>query len=364
MQALVSVIIPLFDRAELICESIQSVLSQTYPHWELVVVDDGSTDGSDKVAMAYAEEDERIHFYCRNREPKGAPTCRNIGLEKSRGEYVIFLDSDDLLAPWCLEERIQNFQPDSSSDFLVFQQLSFKEKAGDSQRMWNHLTKTENDLCRFLKGDTPWQTSSVIWKKESLLKISGWKEGLLSWQDCDLHIRALCSEFTYKKFCDRLPDNFIRRNDKVANMSNDFLGVPKTLNRISLLKELYTSHLIVYSSPEFKSSTAIHIFQDFEQLASRLNPIYLCRYYPSVRFLLSGNTEYIKSFLFLFLRSFIYQYRINRLPKVKGFLKFIRARFLSALITSNASTKLTASLPESDYKNLLVKLHVKKFSKA
>ena len=94
---LVSIVIPLYNRAELIAETLQSVLMQFYQNWECIVVDDGSTDNSFQVIKSLFEKDNRIKVYERNREPKGASTCRNIGIEKSNGEYIIFLDSDDLL---------------------------------------------------------------------------------------------------------------------------------------------------------------------------------------------------------------------------------------------------------------------------
>ncbi|UXX81111.1 glycosyltransferase [Reichenbachiella carrageenanivorans] len=104
-QPLVSIIIPSFNREALIAETLQSVLDQTYPTWECLIVDDGSIDGTKAVAQSFIEKDARFKWLERHREPKGAPTCRNIGIEKSKGEYVIFLDSDDLLYPHCIEKR-------------------------------------------------------------------------------------------------------------------------------------------------------------------------------------------------------------------------------------------------------------------
>src|SRR5918993_3885046 len=92
----VSVIIPVYNRVNLVRETLQSVIDQTYADWEAIVVDDGSTDGSYELVIKFAELDHRIKSFRRDRQPKGAPVCRNIGVTKSVGQFLIFLDSDDL----------------------------------------------------------------------------------------------------------------------------------------------------------------------------------------------------------------------------------------------------------------------------
>src|SRR5688500_10558850 len=97
---IVSVVIPVYNRVTLIQETLQSIIDQIYPYWEAIIVDDGSTDGSYDLVLKIAESDRRIKAFRRDREPKGAPVCRNIGVTKSAGQFLIFLDSDDLLAPF------------------------------------------------------------------------------------------------------------------------------------------------------------------------------------------------------------------------------------------------------------------------
>ena len=103
MTALVSIITPNFNRADLIIETAQSIFKQTFTNWEWIIIDDGSTDASMDVLQRLASEDSRIKVFQRNRAPKGACACRNIGVEISVGRYLIFLDSDDLLEPFCLD---------------------------------------------------------------------------------------------------------------------------------------------------------------------------------------------------------------------------------------------------------------------
>ena len=98
----ISVIIPTYNRADMVGDAIQSVLGQTYFDWELIIVDDGSTDNTDDVVAGH--KDERIRYiYQDNRKLPGA---RNTGIRAARGQYVAFLDSDDLFLPDKLKGQI------------------------------------------------------------------------------------------------------------------------------------------------------------------------------------------------------------------------------------------------------------------
>jgi glycosyltransferase involved in cell wall biosynthesis len=89
---LVSIIIPTFNRASIINDTLDSILDQTYSNWECLVVDDGSTDETKKVIHNYALKDPRISALERPPEKsKGANSCRNYGLSLAKGDYVIFL---------------------------------------------------------------------------------------------------------------------------------------------------------------------------------------------------------------------------------------------------------------------------------
>jgi glycosyltransferase involved in cell wall biosynthesis len=116
---LVSIIIPVFNREELIAETIKSVLDQTYTNWECILVDDGSTDQSQKVIAKYCEKDSRIKYYQRpDFKIKGASTCRNYGFEKSVGELIQYLDSDDVMGPNKLKGQIELYK--TSSQLVLF----------------------------------------------------------------------------------------------------------------------------------------------------------------------------------------------------------------------------------------------------
>src|SRR5690554_6032761 len=93
---LISVVIPTYNRVHVLPRAIDSVIAQTYPHWELLIVDDGSDDGTEELVAQYMNREPRIKFLERPSDRlRGGNACRNIGAEHAAGEYIAFLDSDD-----------------------------------------------------------------------------------------------------------------------------------------------------------------------------------------------------------------------------------------------------------------------------
>lgn len=92
---LVSIIMPSYNTGKYISETIQSVINQTYPFWELIIVDDCSSDNTDEVVASFLKKDSRIRYF-KNKKNKGAALCRNKALREAKGKWIAFLDSDDL----------------------------------------------------------------------------------------------------------------------------------------------------------------------------------------------------------------------------------------------------------------------------
>ena len=205
---LVSIIIPTYNRAGLIGKTLESILAQTYENWECIIVDDASTDNTVSVIEAVSLGEPRIKLTVQHDFSRGAPFCRNLGVAKANGEYVIFLDSDDLLAENCLANRVDVMERSEDLDFAVFPTMSFHHEPGDSPYFWNAFSP-EDDLERFLRYDSPWHTSGPIWRRRSLKEIGPWNENAWSWQDWEFHTRALASGLSYVKVPE--PDSYYRR---------------------------------------------------------------------------------------------------------------------------------------------------------
>jgi glycosyltransferase involved in cell wall biosynthesis len=103
---LISIITPSYNSAPYIKETIESVLQQTYPNWEMIIVDDCSTDDSKEIVKRYIQEDKRIKLIS-NQENIGVAQSRNRAIEEANGDYIALLDSDDIWVPNKLEKQIE-----------------------------------------------------------------------------------------------------------------------------------------------------------------------------------------------------------------------------------------------------------------
>lgn len=98
---MISIVVPVYNSARWLDACIESICRQTMPDWELVLVDDGSTDGSDAIVRAWEKRDGRIRSF--RKENGGVSSARNFGIDRARGEYLMFVDSDDVCSPLLLE---------------------------------------------------------------------------------------------------------------------------------------------------------------------------------------------------------------------------------------------------------------------
>lgn len=123
---LVSVIIPAYNAQDFVAQTIESVIKQTYSHWELCIVDDGSTDDTAKITQSYSSDSRIKYLYQKNQE---RAVARNHGLHHSTGKYIAFLDADDMWLPDKLETQVQFLenQPESA---LCFTQFLFINEQG------------------------------------------------------------------------------------------------------------------------------------------------------------------------------------------------------------------------------------------
>jgi len=187
----VTVIIPTYNRESVLAFTIDSILAQSYQNWECIIVDDNSTDNTPGIAIHYSQKDDRIIFFRRDREPGNANTCRNIGLTKSTGEFVIFLDSDDLLKPDCLERRVHIATTNPGHEFWVFRVW---RKENEKEIMDSRFLSRDSDMLnKFLEMKLPWLVTSPLWRREFISSIGGFEERLDRLQDVELHIRALAN---------------------------------------------------------------------------------------------------------------------------------------------------------------------------
>jgi glycosyltransferase involved in cell wall biosynthesis len=310
----VSIITPSFNRASIIHETAESIFRQTYSDWEWVIVDDGSSDDSWNVINKYAAEDLRVKVFKRDRDPKGACTCRNIAVEKCTGDFLIFLDTDDLLAAFCIEQRLKAFLNSPGLDFMVFPMLMFRNKPDDLKLLWN-VDSEINDIDRILIGDPICQGTGTIWKKSSFIKIGMWDERLYLWQDIQLHLRSIIFGLKFGKRMDLKPDVFIRISD-ISLSRTGFNTSLKLKSRYVVFEETITElhrqkkveiHCLALKEMLigiFNSSLNIKAFDISDQLLS-----------TSIKLNLLSRKE-VK---LLKLNMFIYKVRLSKIYVLRSF---------------------------------------------
>jgi glycosyltransferase involved in cell wall biosynthesis len=229
----VSIIIPNFNKATFIAESIRSVLEQDFEDWEAIIVDDGSTDNSVEIINNLVSNDPRLKLFQRNRLPKGGSTCRNIGIENARGDYLFFFDSDDLMTKDCIGERVNLMQDNTTLDFAVFPVGTFYKAIGDSTMVWR--TKKGDHLKQFLRHDLPWHTMSPLWRTSFVKnKLNGFDESFPRLQDVEFHTRALLQKgLEYKIVHNTTPKCFYRidhertKQSQAQGLQTMYQGVKK-----------------------------------------------------------------------------------------------------------------------------------------
>lgn len=200
MQPLVSIIIPTFNSSKLIKATLDCVLSQTYANWECILVDDGSEDLTETISINYQEKDQRFQLYKRPEDlPKGPSSARNYGVAKAKGEYVIFLDADDLLATTCLEIRVAQFQQNLDCDFLVFQMERFLNEPDFSKKEVIAEQDKNRVLDSFIQLHGQWPITSPIYKTD-FFKTIHFNASLVVFEDLEVAIKAIVYARNFKIF--------------------------------------------------------------------------------------------------------------------------------------------------------------------
>lgn len=183
----VSAIIPTYNRSDSVGRAIQSVLDQTYQDFELIIVDDGSTDSTEEVIKSF--DDERI-VYLSHDENKGKPAAaRNTGIKEARGEYIAFLDSDDEWLPKKLEKQMQVMCASSESVGVVYCFWKRFLIDGSIKEYTPKLTNRRDARKRLFNLQIGPGPPSVLIKSECFEKVGLFDEDLSGWEGHDLWIR-------------------------------------------------------------------------------------------------------------------------------------------------------------------------------
>lgn len=182
--SLVSVIIPTFNRCHVLRNAVNSVLSQTYRHIEIIIVDDGSTDATEAVISLLPKQNKRI-YSVKHPFNRGAQAARNTGIKKARGEWIAFLDSDDVLVPKSVELRIKTAQKEKVS---AVHSECFVIREGERRKIFGVPPLSGNIYPAILVKPGPVFPALLV-AREAFVKINFLDERIRSYQEWDTVIR-------------------------------------------------------------------------------------------------------------------------------------------------------------------------------
>jgi glycosyltransferase involved in cell wall biosynthesis len=183
----VSVIIPTYNRAHLIDKAIKSVLNQTYQDYEIIVVDNASTDNTKEVVKGFNNFKIRYIYYCDNR---GSSVARNIGIRASHGEYIALLDSDDEWLPEKLDRQVEVLQNESPEVGVVYSDVLYIDENSKNMNRKLRNPKKEGYIYEDLLGGNCVGTPSALLIKKECFHRFGLFDDLLKYhEDWDMWIR-------------------------------------------------------------------------------------------------------------------------------------------------------------------------------
>lgn len=181
----VSIILPTFNRAKYLSRSIDSVIQQTYKDWELIIVDDGSSDNTTEIIERYINQTEKVRFIKKQRT--GVTISRNLGIKLAIGDYLTFLDSDDEYKKHHLENRINELVSDQSIDCLH----------GGVEIIGDPFVKDKNDPQKKIHINDCIVCATLFGKREVFEKCGGFNDIPYS-AESEFFERAKVN-FTFKK---------------------------------------------------------------------------------------------------------------------------------------------------------------------
>lgn len=237
-QPLISIVTPVYNREKMVIECVKNVQGQTFKDYEHIIIDDGSTDKTVKNLEALAKKDAKIILLKNKKNSGGKPgKCRNIGIKKSTGEYIAFLDSDDLWEKNKLEKQLK-FMQDKNLDISYHPLGRFGESLKNQTSYWGRDC-FQRDFFRdlFLSNFIP--TCSVLVKKKALKEVGLFDESLKYSEDYALWLILALKNYHFG-FLSNVLGGF--RRNRHGNINSVLDKVEKNRNDLNLKEKIVFGH--------------------------------------------------------------------------------------------------------------------------
>ena len=310
---LISIIIPSYNRAHLIRETLNSIIAQTNTNWECIVVDDGSTDNTAIILEDYIKKDNRFQYHKRpNNKIKGANGCRNYGFEISKGEYINWFDSDDIMHPEHLEKKANSLIVNKNIDFSICQTQNFDDTIDENG--WKSSMLITGDLFEnYISGKITILTFTPMWRKSLLNKFELFDETIKQNQDLELYARIIDKERAIGFLEEVLV--YVRENNESITVKNNkrhyhidsFLEVKRrilrldasikneNISKIVIIQVLGVFRYLVKEREYFKAKEILNFIEKEYKGSVYHQKIYKIKvYYYLMRYLKKGDYRFKK----------------------------------------------------------------------
>jgi glycosyltransferase involved in cell wall biosynthesis len=241
---LVSVIIPAYNSEKFIGRAINSVLNQTFQDFELIIVNDFSTDGTEEVIRKFEKKDKRIKYIKHNINSGGPAKPLNTGIKKSKGNYIAILENDDEWFPRKLEKQIKLFENSSEKIGLVSCSVLIIELQKKIIKKYKNIPH-KNNFEKALSGCPVTSLSSIVFKKNTINDCNFFDENIKIAADRDFYITVLKKYFLV--FVEDVLLKYNIRNDSLSN-NQEFLSqkIKEKIYIINKHKKDYLKEPIIY----------------------------------------------------------------------------------------------------------------------
>jgi len=253
---LVSIIVPCYNQAQFLPETLDSVLAQTYQNWECILVNDGSTDNTETIAKSYCKKDYRFKYLFKANG--GLSSARNAGINEAKGEYLQFLDSDDLILPEKLATQVSFLNGNPTSDICLSRYKLFSNNRNNTFDTPLSVLPYNCSLNGFLFS---WNVDFVFPPVSYLIKAEflqhnkiRFNEGIKAWEDWLFLVQVTIAGAKFGVTEDYL--SLYRRHE--GNMTNDVPFMTQNMVKATFL--VYES-LPIDLKPEFVNSINVFLLQ-------------------------------------------------------------------------------------------------------
>lgn len=326
-EPIISIIMPTYNRAALLHTAIDSVIKQTYSNWELLIIDDYSTDNTISVIKNYSKMDKRIK-YISNKGIKGVSAARNTGILNSTGAYIAFLDSDDEWLEDHLNDSIKCLI--KNNELVCFALWTVKDMNGNCIKSINYDIETNplknaiKETNATIKNDSIvftapsffkyitinplycYHINTMVFKKDIIKNTGLFNENLLASEDIDFILRVLHNY----NFCLILKQHYIYKqgNDNIYNFMNrkninlsDLVNNENLVNKLNLCG-IYKCKAIINKKNLIKKSTKIKYKKKYINACNKK----LSKKYFSLGYI--NKNLFISKSVYFFIKSLIYNY--------------------------------------------------------